>query len=531
MDRYLHPTTDPRRKPDTEQPGLRQSLEAPPAPRKTSIEIPASKTATAPAPAISIWKTEPVAEEAQHEEVQEAAPPNRTFKDSEKAGGDSHRGNSSLSALDAAVGLVVPGVPTSIEALGVQASMVEQLLLKFLYFRGELLGRDLGGLLGLQFSVIDDLLELLKRQHFIGVKKSLGMGNMSAIFFLTDAGRNMTREFLEANQYTGPVPVPLQQYADIVERQKLAENWLTPATLKKAFRHLVVEADVLGQIGPAVNASKSFLIYGQPGNGKTALAESLFRVESDPIFMPHALECQGNIIQLYDPIYHQKIDDHDSGRAALSVELPYDARWFKCRRPFIVTGGELTLDMLDLSFNPYSKVYDAPFQLKANNGIYLIDDFGRQRTSPAEILNRWIVPMERHIDYLSFHSGGKMTVPFEAFLIFSTNLRPDQLGDEAFLRRIRYKMFLRSPKDPEFVQIFERYAGSRMLECPPGLAQKFVDNHYEGGKRRFRRVHPRDVISHAIDIVHFESLPYKLTEEVLDRAVRNCFVENVDVDD
>jgi len=425
----------------------------------------------------------------------------------------------------------VPLVPESLEELGVQPSMVEHLILKFLYFRGELVGRDLAGVLGLQFSLIDEILENLKRQHFIAVKRSLGMGNMSAIFMLTETGRNLTREYLDNNQYVGPVPVPLQQYVAMVARQKLPENWLTPATLKKAFEHLVVEADVLAQIGPAVNASKSFLIYGQPGNGKTALAEALFRVDSQPIYMPYAIECQGNIIQLYDPIYHQKIDDHDGGITALSVALPYDGRWFKCKRPFIVTGGELVLNMLDLSFNPHSKVYDAPFQLKANNGIYLIDDFGRQRTSPSEILNRWIVPMERNIDYLSFHSGGKMTVPFEAFMIFSTNLQPDQLGDEAFLRRIRYKMFLRSPRAPEFVSIFERYAASRAIACPPGLADLFVEKHYAGGKKRFRRVHPRDVISHAIDIIHFESLRYELTEDVLDRAMRNCFVESVDVND
>ena len=168
--------------------------------------------------------------------------------------------------------------------------------------------------------------------------------------------------------------------------------------------------------------------------------------------MPYAIECQGNIIQLYDPIYHQKIEDQEMAfSAAISLQLPYDGRWFKCRRPFIITGGELTLDMLDLSYNKVSKVYDAPFQLKSNNGIYLLDDFGRQKCSPQEILNRWIVPMERHTDYLSFQAGGKMTVPFEAFIIFSTNLRPDQLGDEAFLRRIQYKMFLRNPRPPEFI--------------------------------------------------------------------------------
>jgi SpoVK/Ycf46/Vps4 family AAA+-type ATPase len=325
--------------------------------------------------------------------------------------------------------------------------------------------------------------------------------------------------------------VPLYQYTEVVRLQKFKQDWLSPALLREAYRHLVIEADILAQIGPAVNASKSFLIYGQPGNGKSALAEALFRVESAPIYMPYAVECQGNIVQIYDPIYHQKIEDEAKAVTALSLDLPHDGRWFKCKRPFIVTGGELTLDMLDLSYNHHSKVYDAPFQLKANNGIYLIDDFGRQRAKPAEILNRWIVPMERHIDYLTFQAGGKMTVPFEAFLIFSTNLNPNQLGDEAFLRRIQYKMFLRSPKVPEFLTIFERFTKSRELLCAPGLAERFVDKHYLTGGKHFRRCHPRDVITHAIDILNFERRPMELTEDVLDRAFQSCFVENIDVND
>jgi len=426
---------------------------------------------------------------------------------------------------------VVPPVPETIEETGIPPSIIEQLILKYLYFRGELVGREIASLLGFQFSLIDEILENFKRQHFVAVKKSLGMGNISGVFMLTETGRNLAREFLENNQYAGPAPVPLYQYSEVVRRQKLRENWLSPELLVKAFKHLVVEADILAQIGPAVNASKSFLIYGQPGNGKTALAESLFRVETEAIYMPYAVECQGNIIQIYDPIYHQKIEDQESVLTALRVNLPHDGRWFKCRRPFIITGGELTLDMLDLSYNKVSKVYDAPFQLKANNGIYLIDDFGRSKASPAEILNRWIVPMERHVDYLSFQAGGKMTVPFEAFLIFSTNLRPDQLGDEAFLRRIQYKMFLRSPKAPEFIQIFRRFCESRDLECPDGLVESFVQKHYITGGKRFRRCHPRDVVTHAVDIINFERRPSKLNQEILDRAFHSCFVENVDVND
>ena len=426
---------------------------------------------------------------------------------------------------------IVPPVPESIEETGITASLVEQLILKYLYFRGELVGRDIAGLLGFQFSLIDTILETLKRQHQVAVKKSLGMGNISGVFILTESGRNLAREFLENNQYAGPAPVPLYQYTEVVRRQKLKSNWLNPASLKRAFKHLVVEADILAKIGPAVNASKSFLIYGQPGNGKTALAEALFRVETEPIYMPYAVECQGNIVQIYDPIYHQKIDDEASVLTALSTAHAHDGRWFKCRRPFIITGGELTLDMLDLSLNRHSKVYDAPFQLKANNGIYLIDDFGRQKATPAEILNRWIVPMERHVDYLSFQAGGKMTVPFEAFLIFSTNLRPESLGDEAFLRRIQYKMFLRSPGASEFLQIFKRFCESNSLECANGLAEKFVEKHYLNGERKFRRCHPRDVITHAVDILNFEGSELVLNEEILDRAFYSCFVENVDAND
>ena len=425
----------------------------------------------------------------------------------------------------------IPPVPESIADTGIPPSIIEHLILKYLYFRGELVGRDIGGLIGFPFSVIDETLEMFKRQHYVAVKKSLGMGNMSGVFALTESGRNMAREFLENNQYAGPAPVPLYQYTEIVRRQRVKENWLSPELLKVAFQHLVVEADILAQIGPAVNSNKSFLLYGQPGNGKTALAESLFRVENEPIYMPYALECQGNIVQVYDPIYHNKLEDQTSLLTALAETHPHDQRWFRCKRPCIITGGELTLDMLDLSFNKHSKVYDAPFQLKANNGIYLIDDFGRQKASPAEILNRWIVPMERHVDYLSFQAGGKMTVPFEAFLIFSTNLRPDQLGDEAFLRRIQYKMFLRSPKAAEFIQIFERYCQDKQILCPPGLAASFVQKHYVQQNKPFRRVHPRDVISHAVDILHFERRPIALTTDVLDRAFLSCFVENVDVND
>ncbi|HLJ73155.1 MAG TPA: hypothetical protein VKU62_01120, partial [Thermoanaerobaculia bacterium] len=239
---------------------------------------------------------------------------------------------------------------------------------------------------------------------------------------------------------------------------------------------------------------------------------------------PYAIECQGQIVQVFDPIYHQPIED--GTEASTIFEPTHDGRWVKCRRPFITTGGELTMPMLDLSYNETSKVYDAPYQLKANNGIYLIDDFGRQRCTPAEVLNRWIVPMERRVDYLTFRTGGKMTVPFEAFLVFSTNLKPAQLGDEAFLRRIQYKMLLRSPDSDEFGRIFESYCNSREMPFERNIMDRFISKHYRTTGKEFRRCHPRDVLSHAIDLIHFEGLPFELTDRLLDRAFESCFVQD-----
>jgi predicted ATPase with chaperone activity len=420
-----------------------------------------------------------------------------------------------------------PPVPGTIEDTGLPASVIEQLILKLLYSRGEMLGRDVSQALGLKFSLVEGFFELLKHQHSIQVKKSLGMGTSTSLFALTETGRDHARECLENNQYVGPAPIPLFQYTHVVRRQKRPNGWLTPEALADTYRRMVVTPRILSQIGPAVSSGNSFLIYGQPGNGKTFLAEALGNVDDSYIYVPHALECQGQIIQVYDPVYHQPIQDSEES-SVLAFEPQYDQRWIKCRRPFIVTGGELTLEMLDLSYNSTSKVYDAPYQLKANNGIYLIDDFGRQQCTPADVLNRWIVPMERRVDYLKFHSGSKMTVPFEAFLIFSTNLKPEQLGDEAFLRRIQYKMLLRSPDEEEFAAIFRRFCESHDLDSDNEMISRFIAKHYTSTTKPFRRCHPRDVLSHAIDLINFEKLPFQLTDDVLDRAFESCFLEETE---
>ena len=425
----------------------------------------------------------------------------------------------------AEVQTAAPAVPSTIEETGLAESVIEQLILKLLYHRNDLSGREISTAIGLKFSVLDDFLDALKRLHFVEVKRSLGIGNLSAQFSLTEAGRQQARESLEVNQYSGPAPVPIAQYRAVVHQQRPREGWLSKEALTAAYSRMVVTPRMFSQIGPAVSTGTSFLLYGQPGNGKTYLAEALFNLDTSCIYVPYAIECQGNIIQVYDPIYHQPINDDVPSASAIAIEPTSDGRWFKCRRPFIVSGGELNLEMLDLSYNVTSKVYDAPFQVKANNGIYLIDDFGRQKASPAEVLNRWIVPMERRIDYLTFHSGGKMTVPFEAFLIFSTNLAPEQLGDEAFLRRIQYKMLVPNPTEDEFIEIFKRFCSTRDLPYSEELIQSFIEKHYRNTGKPFRRCHPRDVLSHAISLIHFEKLAITLTGELLDRAFDSCFMD------
>jgi hypothetical protein len=425
--------------------------------------------------------------------------------------------------------IAVPLEPESLQQTGLPESLVEHIILKILYFRGELYGQDLSHAIGLRFSVIQELVEMLKLQHLVQVKRSIGMGNVGAVLALTEAGRVRTREYLEANQYSGPAPVPLDQYIELVKQQRPKEGWLTKNALRQAFRGMVITERVLSQVGPAVSSGNSLLIYGKPGDGKTFLIESLNNLDAMAVYVPHAIECQGHIVQVFDPVYHQRVaDDEPESVQAVSTDRSHDRRWIKCRRPFIVSGGELTLDMLDLRYNVTSKVYEAPFQLKANNGVYLIDDFGRQRATPSEVLNRWIVPMERRVDYLSFLTGGKMTVPFETFLVFSTNLNPANLGDEAFLRRIQYKLLMRGPARNEFVKIFEEFCTARQIPCPDGIVDRFIERHYTRTGKPFRRCHPRDVLSHAMNLLHFEKLPLQLTDHILDRAFDSCFLSEED---
>lgn len=417
----------------------------------------------------------------------------------------------------------IPRPPKTLEEAGVSASLIEQLILKNLYFRGETTGRELAKLLGLQFSVIEGVIEFLKHGRLVEVKRASGIGTVSSVFACSEPGRDRAREYLDNNQFLGPAPVPLREYTAAVQAQRVKPGWMTMDILKKAFTGAVTTDEFFSKLGPAVNSFKSLLLYGLPGNGKTYLAEQLNNTESDAIFVPYVIEADGQYIKVFDSLYHDRIEEEEESVLVQSEER-FDRRWTRCRRPFITTGGELTMDMLDLMFIDSAKIYDAPYQLKANNGMYLIDDFGRQQITPAELLNRWIYPLDRGRDYLMFNTGSKIEVPFECFLIFSSNLDPHDLGDEAFLRRLEYKMYMGNPSEDEYASIFHNYCRKLKIECPVGLLAEVIRKQYREQTRGFRRCHPRDVLDVAVDLIRFEKRPYVLSRDLLDRAFELKFV-------
>ena len=420
-------------------------------------------------------------------------------------------------------GYFVPESPQSLEQAALSASLVEQLLLKSLYFRPEATGRELAKGLGLRFSVIEPVLHVLKQIRLLETKRSSNIGTVSASFALSETGRTRAKEYLEGNQLVGPAPVSLDQYIDAVRRQHVKPGWMTKANLKTALREAIVNDEYLGMVGPAVNAFRSMLIYGKPGNGKSFLSEQLSKLDSDPVFIPYVVQAEGQLIKVFDSLHHRRMDS-DQVSVALTEEPDFDQRWAKCRRPFLTTGGELTMDMLDLMYIPGAKIYDAPYQMKANNGIYLVDDLGRQQITPTELLNRWIYPLDTSVDFLRFRTGAKIQVPFECFTIFSSNLNPTELGDEAFLRRLEYKLFMKNPSEEEFTSIFHQYCSQIKVEYPDDLPLYLLEHHYRNTSRKLRRCHPRDVIRIAVDLMNFESRPYRLTRELVDRAFELKFV-------
>ena len=425
----------------------------------------------------------------------------------------------------------MPSPITSIEDTGLSLLWLQDLVLKIFYFQGYMSGFKVSEEIALPFTgVVDQILEILKREKSLEVRSSqMGLGEGAYVYTITGAGIERAREALERSQYAGPAPVPLAAYNSAILRQSRARLQVNNRIMRQVLAQLVVSETTLQRLGPAVNSGTSIFLYGPPGNGKTTVARSIGNmIQAQDLYIPCSLFVDGQVIKLYDSVNHQLADEEDVtplGTGSLRTSQRRDPRWVKIHRPFIDTGGELTMAGLDLVFDDTLKYYEAPFQVKANGGILLIDDFGRQQVRPRDLLNRWIVPLENRIDYMSLHTGRKFEVPFDVLVIFSTNLPPKDLVDEAFLRRLRHKIEIPDPSYEEYREIFKRVSNQKGVTYnDQGLAY-LLQEHYIKKNRKLRASHPRDICDQILDISRYLGMEADMTRDLIDRAAASYFVE------
>lgn len=419
-----------------------------------------------------------------------------------------------------------PLPPESLEEAGIPESAAMDLILKTLYSRGAQQGKVVAETLALRFTLLDDLFLTLQQMQLVEVRGSRGHGREGYTFALTQAGIERAREAMEINGYVGPAPVPLATFRSWVERQSGRGTRIGPDALAAAFADLVLKPDVVEMLGPAVNSSSSMFLHGSPGNGKTAIAERIARLASDSVFIPQAVDVNGEIMILFDPVYHEPVveDREQPAHKILRHASPHDTRFVEIRRPAVVVGGELTIDQLDLQRDQETKVYHAPFQLKATHGVLIIDDFGRQRMSPHELLNRWIVPLEKGVDYLSLNTGVKFSVPFDCLPIFSTNLDPLDLVDEAFLRRIRFKIEVEGPTRAEYEDILRGVCQERDIEYAPDVVSFLFEKYHDGLGITPRCCHPRDILDQIEAASAYAGEEPRLTKRAVDLAAKSYFM-------
>ena len=395
-----------------------------------------------------------------------------------------------------------PPVPTSVEDTGVSRDLLMKLVAKTLQVHGTLSPSQIAREMRLPTGIVLSLLKDLQRLQFVESKGLAGHDMRSEVrYSLGGDGIHYSARANAQSQYVGPAPVSLEAWIAQIRQQTIADDHVTRDALKKQLSHLILPDDIVTLLGPAVNSAKSVLLYGKPGNGKTSIAEAIGSSFSDRIFIPHCFEVGGQIINLFDPTLHTPDEEEESK----TVSKPaFDQRWRRCKRPFVLTGGELTLDMLDLSYNPVSRFYEAPIHLKAIGGVFVIDDFGRQRTDPQAVLNRWIVPLERRYDFLTLHTGKKFSVPFDQLAIFSTNIPPDELADAGALRRLYYKINIPTPSEDDFRVIFRDVAAAAEVPFDSDIFEAFFDRHYANGKAIPAGHHPKYIVDFIKSVCRFK---------------------------
>jgi hypothetical protein len=421
-----------------------------------------------------------------------------------------------------------PNSPRTIADTGISLHDLISLMTKAMYSGNVETRSMIADTLKLPPNVIQQLIEQAQERKLLNVLGAVGQTTVSELrYALTEKGRQWAIEALAQNQYVGPAPVSLDAYKERIWRQRITNERVDRGAIQRSFGGLVASGDFVAKIGPAVNSGRTILLYGAAGNGKTSFAERIGGIFSDLIYIPYCFEVEGQIIKVYDPGIHQTISSEGdrAGRASIRRD-DFDRRWILCRRPFIVTGGELTLEMLDLSFNAAAKFYEAPLHIKALGGTFLIDDFGRQIISPEALLNRWIVPMGSRIEYLKLHTGKGFSIPFDELVIFSTNLAPSDLMDPAFLRRIPYKIEIPSPGPEEFRQIFRMAAKAVDLEAPDAMIDLVIKALREDNDFPLASYQPKFIIDQARAACKFDGVTPQLRPELISMALDNLYTRD-----